>query len=78
MELALGSFSASVADAIEYCNKDNIPQFYGSEALVSHCRQMNDMFDLLNSRIFLKEVVTETRFNHNPNINQKYILKLSN
>lgn len=56
VKLAAEMFSASVADAIEYCDKDlDIQQFRGSEALVRQCRYMNDIFDILNSRNFLNK-----------------------
>ena len=48
---AAQTFSASVADAIEYSNKTlNHKQFEGSEATVHFIRIIDRLFDILNSR----------------------------
>ncbi|CAH2018522.1 unnamed protein product [Acanthoscelides obtectus] len=44
VKLAVQTFSASVGDALEYCNQDlNITKFRGSEATVSFCRKINNI-----------------------------------
>jgi hypothetical protein len=51
VNLAAQVFSSSVADAIEYCNKDlKLPQFQGSEPTVKFIRLFDRLFDVLNSR----------------------------
>ena len=51
VKLAVQTFSANVADALEYCNKDlSIAAFEDNEATVSFCRKLNDIFDFLNTR----------------------------
>ena len=51
VKLAAQTFSSSVADAIEFCDKTlNLKQFNGSEATVKFIRLINDLFDVLNSR----------------------------
>lgn len=45
------ALSSSVADAIEYCNKElKLPQFWGSEATVEFIRYIDRLFDMMNSR----------------------------
>lgn len=54
VKLAVQTFSTSVSDALEYCSKDlNIPAFNGCEATVEFCRNLNNIFDFLNTRNFL-------------------------
>lgn len=50
VHLATQLFSKSVADALEFCNKLGLPQFEGSEATIRFIRNVNDSFDVLNSR----------------------------
>ena len=51
VNLAAQSFSASVADAIEYCCTTlKLQQFEGSEATVDFIRVIDHLFDILNSR----------------------------
>lgn len=51
VNLAAQVFSASVADALEYCNKNlKLPQFKGCEATVQFLRHVDAAFDVLNSR----------------------------
>ena len=51
VNLAAQTFSASVADAIEYCRTElKLPQFQGSEATVTFIRLFDRLFDVLNSR----------------------------
>ena len=51
MNLAAQTLSASVADAIEFCDKGvRLPQFAGSAATVGFIRIIDRLFDLLNSR----------------------------
>lgn len=51
VRLAAQTFSNSVGDAIEFCNKHlNLSEFFGSEATVEFIRKINNLFDVLNSR----------------------------
>ena len=51
VKLAAQVLSASVADAIEFCDLDlNVSEFKGSKATVEFLRNFNDLFDILNSR----------------------------
>jgi hypothetical protein len=51
VNLASQVFSYSVANAIEYCNKElKLPQFQGSEATVKFIKLFDGLFDILNSR----------------------------
>ena len=51
VNLAAQTFSASVADAIDYCRDTlMLPQFKGSEATVKFIRTFDHLFDILNSR----------------------------
>lgn len=57
VKLAVQTFSSSVADALEYCDKDlNIKSFEDSQGTVEFCRNMNDIFDLLNTRNALSKL----------------------
>lgn len=47
--LATQLLSKSVADAIEHCRELGMVQFEGSEGTVEFLRNMNDVFDVLNS-----------------------------
>ncbi len=50
VNLAVQLLSASVANAIQFCNKDlQLPQFQGSEATVSFLRLLDRLFDFCNS-----------------------------
>lgn len=54
VKLAVQTFSSSVGDALDYCWNDlNIPSFQGEEATAMFCRNVNNIFDLLNTRNFL-------------------------
>ena len=54
VNLAAQALSASVADAIEYCNVVlKLPQFHGSEGTVHFIRVFDRLFDILNSRSFV-------------------------
>lgn len=49
--MAAQVFSASVADALHYCNEGlKLPQFRGCEATVCFVRHVDAAFDVLNSR----------------------------
>ena len=51
VDLAAQAFSASVADAIEYCtNVLKLTQFQGSKATVKFIRHIDHLFDILNTR----------------------------
>ena len=50
VNLVAQTFSASVADAIDYCkDKLKLPQFHGSEATVKFIQTYDHLFDILNS-----------------------------
>lgn len=61
--LATQLFSTSVADAIDRCRSLGLAQFQGSEATVEFIRNVNDTFDVLNSRsltcIYFKRAIDE-------------------
>lgn len=51
VKLAVQTFSLSVADALEYCDQDlSIKSFQNSQGTVKFCRNINNIFDLLNTR----------------------------
>lgn len=51
VKLASQLFSESVADALDFCNKDlGLDQFKHSEATVDFIRKFNNLFDIMNSR----------------------------
>lgn len=51
VKLAAQLFSESVADALDFCNKDlSLKQFNGCDATVEFIRKYNTLFDILNSR----------------------------
>lgn len=51
VNLAAQAVSSSVADAIEFCNKElHLPQFKGSEATIEFIRYIDHLFDIMNSR----------------------------
>ncbi|PIK43542.1 putative THAP domain-containing protein 9-like [Apostichopus japonicus] len=51
VNLAAQVFSASVADAIEFCDKElKLPQFMRCEATIEFLRHIDRAFDVLNSR----------------------------
>jgi len=51
VKLAAQVFSASVASAIEFCDKDlKLPQFKGSQKTVMFIKMIDQMFDILNSK----------------------------
>ncbi|KAF8789068.1 DNA transposase THAP9 like protein [Argiope bruennichi] len=54
VRLAAQTLSNSVADALEYCEKNlKHPDFQGAEATAKFLRFFNDIFDLFNSRNLL-------------------------
>lgn len=56
VKLAVQTFSESVADAIEYCNLDlRLKEFENSQATVLFCRNINNIFDILNTRNMLSK-----------------------
>ena len=85
VKLASQAFSASVADAIEYCNKVlGLPQFAGSEATVRFIRLFDHLFDVLNSRScvgkgFKRGLSASTKYIWEPFLDSatKYIWALS-
>lgn len=49
--LAAQTLSQSVADALEYCEKDlKLKEFQGSEAIITFIRSIDCLFDFLNSQ----------------------------
>ena len=50
VRLASQLLSESVATAIAYCEKENVPKFQGSAATVRFIKLFNKLFDILNSR----------------------------
>ena len=51
VSLAAQTLSASVADALEFCNEElKLPQFSGCQPTVHFLRTIDRLFDLLNSR----------------------------
>lgn len=56
VRLAVQVFSASVADALDFCNNDlHLPKFSGADATAKFCRVLNDVFDALNTRNVLSK-----------------------
>lgn len=53
VRLAAQVFSFSVADAILYCKTKDIEGFNNCDATITFCRNINDIFDFLNTRNFL-------------------------
>jgi len=51
VKLAAQTFSSGVADGIEYLCQKGKPSFKNSEAIVCLIRQIDCLFDILNSRI---------------------------
>jgi hypothetical protein len=48
--------SSSVAEALEYCDKDlNLRQFQESEVTVNFCRTVDKLFDIFNTRNFFSK-----------------------
>jgi len=53
---AASILSSSVADALTYCSKSlKLPEFENCEGTIKFCRNMNDIFDFLNTRNFLSK-----------------------
>lgn len=51
VRLAAQTFSNSVAEAIQFCDKVlHLPQFSSSEATVDFIKNIDILFDILNSR----------------------------
>ena len=68
VKLASQMLSASVADALEFAEKNGIPGFEGCGPTVKFIRCFNDAFDVLNSRALaahgLKKPVSENNITH--------------
>lgn len=56
VRLATQVFSNSVADALLYCKTKQIVGFNHCEATITFCRNMNNIFDFLNTRNFLSNL----------------------
>ena len=57
VKLAVQTFSNSVAEAIEFCNKDlKMDEFNECCATVEFCKFMNNIFDVLNTRNMLSKL----------------------
>lgn len=50
VKFAVHVLSASVANAIEFLEKEGFEEFNGSSATVKFLRRINRLFDILNSR----------------------------
>lgn len=50
VKLATQLFSLNVAEAIEFCEKENMPNFHDSSATTYFLKLINNMFDIFNSR----------------------------
>lgn len=67
VRIAAETLSNSVADAIEFLQRNGIEDFQGSEATVSFIRRINNIFDILNSKDskdaigFKRPISTETK-----------------
>lgn len=67
VRIAAETLSNSVADAIEFLQKNNVEIFQGSEATVKFIRRFNNIFDILNSKnvndaiCFKKPISPETK-----------------
>lgn len=48
--LAVETFSESVATAIEFLMRQNVPEFQGAQPTVDFLRRINTLFDIFNSR----------------------------
>jgi len=57
VRLAAQTLSESVSKALIYCSNQKIQGFQNSDATSTFCQQMNDIFDLLNTRNFLDKTV---------------------
>ncbi|CAI6371182.1 unnamed protein product [Macrosiphum euphorbiae] len=56
VSLAASILSSSVADALTYCSKSlKLPEFENCEGTIEFCRNMNNIFDFLNTRNFLSK-----------------------
>lgn len=53
VRLAAQVFSCSVADALLYCKTKNIEDFNNCDATITFCRNINNIFDFLNTRNFM-------------------------
>jgi len=56
VSLAAQTFSASVADALTFCEGKKYPDFENSGPTIEFCKYMNNIFDFLNTRNFLGKV----------------------
>lgn len=56
VKLAAQTFSNSVANALEFCSESlNLIEFKGCKPTIIFCKQMNNIFDLLNTRNYLSK-----------------------
>jgi len=56
VRLAAQTFSSSVANALEYCSKTlNLNSFTDCNATITFCKNINNIFDFLNTRNFLSK-----------------------
>jgi len=56
VRLATQVFSNSVADALFYCKLKKIANFEKCESTITFCKNINDIFDFLNTRNFLSKL----------------------
>lgn len=83
VKLAAQVLSTSVADALQLCLNEKIPEFEGCEATITFIRTFNDLFDILNSRSikhkYLKQAMNPSNFDimrRKLEEAKKYILQL--
>lgn len=56
VRLAAQTFSSSVANALEYCSKTlNLNSFADCNTTITFCKNLNNIFDFLNTRNFLSK-----------------------
>lgn len=53
--MAIQVFSNGVADAFLYCKTKQVDGFSHCEATIKFCRNINDMYDFMNTRNFLSK-----------------------
>lgn len=53
VRLAAQTLSASVADALTYCQINKIPEFNNCNPTIEYCKRINDIIDFLNTQNFL-------------------------
>ena len=75
VNLATQVLSSSVANALEFCLKLDLPQFKGCEATIQFLRTFDRLFDILNSRNPLAKNFKAPMRMHNRNLWQSFLDK---